>query len=537
MKGSMTLRRLGCLGLALLALYAAYPAASETVSLSKEQFLDQCRGAWAGQMFGVCFGAPTEFTSNGKPITGDLPVWKPENIAGAIGQDDCYVEMTFLKAIEDCGLDVTYEEAGKAFAATEYPLWHANRAGRDNVRAGIMPPKSGNPEFNRHADDIDFQIEADLFGILCPGLPLESNALCDIFGHVMNYGDGLYGGVFVAGMYAAAYFERNDVRAVINAGLACIPKESLYFQCIADVIRWHDQYPQDWLASWKEIEKRWQDDVDCGPGEAFNIDAKLNGAYIVMGLLYGEGDMFKTVEIATRCGQDSDCNPSNAAGVLGCMKGFKALDASITSGIPAIANEKFIYTNYSFTTLIEACQRVTESIIAKAGGKVEADAYAIPVQAPAQIGPLEAWTNQEAVLKAVILPSEIERWGQGWRLKSCGHDMEPGLRGEEFGQKNVLVIHPVSQDEPGVLEADLDVPANATQLVLPVASDTRGDFLLRVALDGKIAKEQVIDTKGTWTTVDVDIAAWAGKKLNVRIEDVADEWSFEAAYLQPITIK
>ena len=26
------------------------------------------------------------------------------------------------------------------------------------------------------------------------------------------------------------------------------------------------------------------------PGTSFNIDAKLNGAYIVMGLLYGEGD-------------------------------------------------------------------------------------------------------------------------------------------------------------------------------------------------------------------------------------------------------
>jgi hypothetical protein len=38
--------------------------------------------------------------------------------------------------------------------------------------------------------------------------------------------------------------------------------------------------------------------------------------HIVMGLLYGEGDMDKTIIISMRCGQDSDCNPSNAAGVL-----------------------------------------------------------------------------------------------------------------------------------------------------------------------------------------------------------------------------
>jgi hypothetical protein len=40
----------------------------------------------------------------------------------------------------------------------------------------------------------------------------------------------------------------------------------------------------------------------CNPGE-FNIDAKINGAYIAMGLLYGEGNIEKTTVISMRCGQ------------------------------------------------------------------------------------------------------------------------------------------------------------------------------------------------------------------------------------------
>jgi hypothetical protein len=44
----------------------------------------------------------------------------------------------------------------------------------------------------------------------------------------------------------------------------------------------------------------------------FDIDTKVNAAYIVIGLLYGDGIYEKTIDIATRCGQDSDCNPSNA---------------------------------------------------------------------------------------------------------------------------------------------------------------------------------------------------------------------------------
>ncbi len=54
----------------------------------------------------------------------------------------------------------------------------------------------------------------------------------------------------------------------------------------------------------------------------FNIDAKLNAAYVVMGLLYGNGDFTRTLEISTRAGQDSDCNPSTAGGVLATMIGY-----------------------------------------------------------------------------------------------------------------------------------------------------------------------------------------------------------------------
>ena len=519
----------------LLACVAA--SGEETVRLSKERYLDKCKGAWAGQMAGVCFGAPYEFRSNAKPITDTLRPWEPDRITGAIMQDDCYVEMTFLKAIEEYGLDITFEQAGLAFADTEYRLWHANRAGRDNIRQGVMPPKSGHPNYNRHADDIDFQIEADLLGILCPGLPLESNRLSDIFGHVMNYGDGVYGGMFVAGMYAAAYFEDHDVDAVVHAGLACIPTESLYHRCVSDVVRWHKESPDDWLIAWHKIEEKWQDDVDCMPGNAFNIDAKLNGAYIAMGLLYGEGDMLKTLDVSTRCGQDADCNPSNAAGVLGCMKGFGALGEYWTGGIAAIADKEFSYTDYSFNTLIPACQKVTEAIIHRAGGSFEAGAYVIPRQNPRPPQTLEQWTDQMAILSIPILPHEIAVWNPAWSVVACGHDMEPGVRPKCYGRDNVLLIHPVNRDTPGVISAELDVPAGNPTLAIDVASDRHGDFVLKVVVEDKTVRETVVDTRGKWMTVTADLTPHAGKTVSVRIENRANGWTFEAAYLDNIELR
>jgi len=523
---------------ALLVMTLCIAASGQTLRLTKERYVDKCRGAWAGQMIGVCFGAPYEFKSNGKPITEPLKPWTAERIRGAIGQDDCYVEMTFLKGIEEHGLDVTFAQAGKAFADTQYDLWHANFYGRENVRRGIMPPKSGNPEFNRHADDIDFQIEADLFGILCPGLPQESNRLCNIFGHIMNYGDGVYGGMFIAGMYAAAYFEDQDVGKVVQAGLACIPEASQYHQCIADVVRWHSEHPDDWLSAWNAIERKWQDDVDCQPGNPFNIDAKLNGAYVVTGLLYGGGNLQKTVEIATRCGQDSDCNPSNAAGVLCCMKGFSALAAEWTSGIAAIENTNFSHTNYSFKTLIPTCQEIAEAIMRRAGGEVTADAYVIPVQEPKPLEPLEQWTNQAALLAEPITQSEMGLWNPVWKVLACGHDMDPGIRRKEYGRTNVLVLHPVDREKPAVITADLPVPATGhPQLSVVVTSDRKGDFLLKVFVQDKPVKETVVNGHGEWATITVDMAPYAGKTVPARIEDHATGWEYEAAYLASVEIR
>jgi hypothetical protein len=103
----------------------------------------------------------------------------------------------------------------------------------------------------------------------------------------------------------------------------------LYAQLIRDVIRWHDENPNDWLKTWRLVQAKWGEVDHCPDGykQPFNIDAKLNGGYVVIGLLYGNGDFYKTMNFATRCGQDADCNPANAAGILGALLGAHAIPA------------------------------------------------------------------------------------------------------------------------------------------------------------------------------------------------------------------
>ena len=115
-----------------------------------------------------------------------------------------------------------------------------------------MPPQSGHWLQNPHAEDIDFQIEADFAGLMSPGMINTAADICDRIGHIMNYGDGWYGGVYVAAMYSLA-FVSDDVHWIIGEALKVIPEESHYHRCMRDVIRWYKMYPEDWKMTWFTI--------------------------------------------------------------------------------------------------------------------------------------------------------------------------------------------------------------------------------------------------------------------------------------------
>jgi hypothetical protein len=209
--------------LLLVALCAAAQPATRTISLS--DLRDRIAGGWAGQMIGVSYGAPTEFRYKGAIIPKDkLPQWKPEKVDNSLGQDDLYVDMTFAKVLDDKGLDATTEDFGAMFKDAKYDLWHANLAARRALKRGVSATLTGTPTYNAHANDIDFQIEADFIGLMTPGMPQAANSIAWRAGRVMNYGDGLYGGMFVGCMYAAAFLRAIRTRWWRPGWRVCPPR-------------------------------------------------------------------------------------------------------------------------------------------------------------------------------------------------------------------------------------------------------------------------------------------------------------------------
>jgi hypothetical protein len=503
-------------------------------SITETDYVNKMKAGWIGQMVGVGWAAPTEFRYVFRIMPADqMPAWK-DSAVNQYHQDDLYVEMTFLRTLEEHGLDVSRRRAGIDFANSLYGLACANDAGRENLRAGIAPPESGHPDFSFNSDDIDYQIEADYSGLISPGMPNRVIALGEKFGKLMNYGDGVYGGVFMGGMYAASFFE-HDRQKIVEAGLACIPAGSDYARCVRDVMQWYREDTLNWQNTWKKIDAKYVKDSTYQKLAVKNkkswpgIDAKLNGAYVLLGLLYGRGNPDSTIVIAARAGLDSDCNPSSAAGILFTAIGYQQLPRRFTGGLDT--GIKFEYTAYDFDALVAACTNLCRQQVKKTGGKIKTDNngqvyYLIPKEKPIPAA-LEQSYNPALPDKANIFSAgEMEqiqvhparsydrvmrKVAPGWRAGNCSRALEA-----EFfnwrGQDSVAALLPVNAQTPCYLMTEVALPAGKkSALKLSVSNEPGEEWLLDIKIQWYTKTRVLVNDKlcqNGWHTVFLDLSEY-----------------------------
>ena len=387
----------------------------ESITLSKELLKDKIKGAWVAQVIGVTFGLPAEFRYNSTMIQDNQKlVWSDSAMAIEYRDrpetyDDIYMDISFMKVIEEHGIDAPAQMFAESFANADYSLWFANQTARYNILNGLTPPESGHWLNNPCADDIDFQIEADFAGLMSPGMVNSAVRICDKLGHIMNYGDGYYGGVFVAALYSFALISQNvnDIKPIVEKALSVIPSESKFAQCISDVLKWHQENPSDWKYAWYNANRKWAVDIGSPLGvfDPFNIDAKINAAWVVIGLLYGNGDFTRTFEIATRCGDDADCNPATAGGVLAAIVGYNNIPDFWKQGIDKVENLPFMGTTISLVEAYDMSYRHAQEMIKRNNGEIKENEVVIRLQKPETI-PLEvAFEGHYPV--ATVIPRTI----------------------------------------------------------------------------------------------------------------------------------
>jgi ADP-ribosylglycohydrolase len=300
--------------------------------LSNTQILEKIYAGFIGKAIGVRLGAPVEPT-----------IWSYERIRDTYGEvtqylrdfknfaadDDTNGPVYFIRALHDYGLDATAEDVGKTwlnYAAEEHGMYwwggygvSTEHTAYRNLRAGIPAPQSGSIATNGStvAEQIGGQIFIDSWGWVNPGNPEKAAQMSAMAASVAHDGEGLNGARFCAAAIAAA-FEAYSIEEVIEVGLSTIDPNSTYAKVARAVIAFYKANPDDRRACRDMLTAEWG--YDRYPGVCHIIP---NAGVTVMALCYGQGDLPRTVEIATMAGWDTDCNAGNAGAIVGTLQGLQ----------------------------------------------------------------------------------------------------------------------------------------------------------------------------------------------------------------------
>lgn len=525
--------------------------ALDTTRISSQEFQDRIRGAFAGRMIGAAYASYAEVSPDAEPGEIRAPLWRPGEMPRALQSESMYVSVWFLEALQLEGLAIRSQDAGRRFARTAFPLSGANHEGRENTRAGIMPPDSGRPRYNPYADDYRFQASAAMLGILTPGLHQTKNRLADSFRELTAYGDGYYGGLYIAGLYTASIF-KTEPEAIIRAALASIPPRSDYARLILDILDFHkNRNHEGWEGCWRMMRERWAIPPDSV--KPYRRDAKWVGGTVTLSLLFGQGDFARTMEIALRSGQGLEATVADACGVLGAIRGYSRIPPEFTSAVVPIMDRPFLGTRHSFSTAAQGAQEIAMELVRRRGGSLETLGerryLVVPEERPVEPRGLEQYTENMAQdlqrhwdgletlrfnRRHERLNRELSGWSPGWRIENCGDMIYTGLVDEVGARSNVFVTYPRNEETPSRFSWRGTVPAQDPRLsIISAASAVRpnSNFDMIVRINGEIVLQETVvsgaDQQMGWRDFSIDLSPYAGREATITVDHAARGWDNE----------
>lgn len=282
------------------------------LKLNKDVYLDKLKACWIGKNIGGTLGAPFEGQRELLDIKGfSTPSGEP------LPNDDLDLQLVWLIAMERRG-----PEYVNANVLSDYwlewiaPHWNEYGIAKANLRLGLLPPLSGEIDNDKWKHSNGAWIRSEIWAGLAPGVTdvAVKYAVADAtVDH--GFGEGTYAEVFTAVLQSAAYIE-SDIRTLIDTALSKIPEDCLVARTVRLVIGCYEGG-----VSYREARER----VVEFNRELGWFQAPGNLGFVIIGLLYGEGDFKKSVLYAVNCGDDTDCTAATVASTLGIIGGCAAI--------------------------------------------------------------------------------------------------------------------------------------------------------------------------------------------------------------------
>lgn len=305
--------------------------ADDRPSLAADEYFDRVYGSWVAMIVANHSGLPIEGIWLEDPGPGDsvelvfLDEWSTD--------DDTHVEWLDLHIFEQYGLEPTYAEiTAEWIDHLNGDIWVATLRARELMEEGFLPPDTSDPTRNPDAAwSMDAQLETELFGLIAPGYPDEARRRAEYFARITNRGPAVEASAFYAHMIAEAFFAERPAD-LINAARAAQADDSIIAPIVDDVVRWHAEHPDDWRTTRGLIANAYDTDPMWWA-------SRMNFAVTIMALLYGEGDLRETINIAGLAGWDADNNMTTSAGIVGVTLGFGRLPEEFRSASDVYFNE------------------------------------------------------------------------------------------------------------------------------------------------------------------------------------------------------
>ena len=278
------------------------------------EYLNKVRGAWLGKNAGGVLGAP--FESMHHEIINGIEFYTQKDLKeNPVPNDDLDLQLVWLCAAERNGLyQLTPQILGEYWINHIIGPWNEYTVCRQNIANGFTPPLSGIMNNKRWQNSNGAWIRSEIWALIFPGHPEEAVKFAWMDSCADHAGEGIYAEVFTCALEAAAFVE-HDIMKLIDTGLNFIPQDCRTAKLI--------KIARDHYNSGAAFKDAWQAVVDANDLGWFQ--APNNLAFMVLALLYGEGDFAKTLCTAVSCGDDTDCTAATAGAITGLIYGADAL--------------------------------------------------------------------------------------------------------------------------------------------------------------------------------------------------------------------
>jgi hypothetical protein len=400
------------LGMMLLVAFPAWSAggdddSTEFVEMPAETLEDKIHGGLIAQLLGNLNGLAHENKYYDEP--GNVMQYTPALPDGAWTDDDTDIEWVYILGMQQERTALLAPEQITELwkKHINQRIWCSNLYVRRLMDIGIDPPLTGSLALNPWANfNISGQFVCESFGLVAPAMPQTAARIGLNYTHVSIDGEPAQTTQLFTAMISTA-FVTDDIDAIVDAGLAAVDPTSALMPIVEDVRRWHKQHPEDWRATRRLV----RDKYTLYESRTRNQNGyELCTAATIASLLYGEGDLVRTLIHAFNFGWDADNNAATAATIVGVIKGrrwirrqgWKIKDVYRNTTRPGMPEDETI-TSFG-DRIVDVGGRV---ITGNGGEKFRRNGrtfYRIRMQKPVNIEKLASADEQVAILRKELKP-------------------------------------------------------------------------------------------------------------------------------------